>query len=319
MNCTLCPRACGVDRSIRPGPCHAGAGMRVAAIVAHRGEEPALVKGEGSGAVFFSGCPLQCAFCQNRQISHHQRGYALSPAQLADYLLALERLGCSNINLVSPTHFAGPLAQALAQARGRGLTLPVVLNSSGYESIATLEELRPYIDIYLMDIKYGDNQTGSRLCQVRDYWDKTRQAVSWCWKTAGALRQDTAGAGVAGLIVRHLVLPGMLSNPFAVLEFVAGLSLEIPVSLMSQYDPKFYDGLIPEMRRPLDKAEYAVVLERADELGIEMVFTQAMDCVQSYSPDFQARRPFGDGINLLSTASDITNENMARYQHEFNY
>jgi len=319
MNCTQCPRTCGIDRSVRPGPCHGGAGMHVAAIVAHRGEEPPLVKGEGSGAVFFSGCPLQCAFCQNRQISHHQRGYALSPARLADYLLALERLGCSNINLVSPTHYAVPLAQALAQARERGLTLPVVLNSSGYESIATLEELRPYIDIYLMDIKYGDNQTGGRLSQVRDYWDKTRQAVSWCWKTAGALSQDAAGAGVAGLIVRHLVLPGMLSNPFAVLEFVAGLSLDIPLSLMSQYDPGFYAGPIQEMCRPLDKAEYAVVLERAAELGIGTVFTQAMDCVQSYSPDFQDLRPFGDGMNLLSATPDITNENMARYQHEFNY
>ena len=293
--------------------------MRVAAIVAHRGEEPPLVKGEGSGAVFFSGCPLQCPFCQNKQISHRQDGHALSPSRLADYLLALELEGCSNINLVSPTHFAEPLAQALAQARGCGLTLPVVLNSSGYENIATLEKLRPYIDIYLMDIKYGDNQTAARLCQVRDYWDQTRRAVSWCWKTAGALRQDTAGAGVAGLIVRHLVLPGMLSNPFAVLEFVAGLSPEIPVSLMSQYDPGFYDGTIAEMRRPLDRAEYAVVLERAAELGIETVFTQDMGCFKSYSPDFNALHPFGDGPNLLCDVMERYNENKAEYQHEFNY
>lgn len=319
MNCTQCPRACGVDRSLRPGPCHAGEEMRVAAIVAHRGEEPPLVKGAGSGAVFFSGCPLQCAFCQNRQISHQPSGAVVSPTRLADYLLALERLGCSNINLVSPTHYAVPLAQALAQARRRGLTLPVMLNSSGYESIATLEELRPYIDIYLMDIKYGDNQTGSRLCQVRDYWEKTRQAMSWCWETAGALRQDAAGAGAAGLIIRHLVLPGMLSNPFAVLEFIAGLSLEIPVSLMSQYDPEFYTGEILQMRRALDKDEYAVVLERAAELGIQTIYTQDMDCVQSYTPDFQALRPFGDGINLLSAQPNIVNENMAGYQHEFNY
>jgi len=293
--------------------------MRVAAIVAHRGEEPPLVKGAGSGAVFFSGCPLQCAFCQNRQISHHQSGHAVSPGMLVDYLLDLERLGCSNINLVSPTHFALPLAEALSEARRRGLKLPVMLNSSGYESIATLEALRPYIDLYLMDIKYGDNQTGGRLCQVRDYWDTTRQAISWCWETAGALRLDAAGAGIAGLIVRHLVLPGMLSNPFAVLEFVAGLSLEIPVSLMSQYDPGFYTGEIDEMRRALDKAEYAVVLERAAELGIQTVFAQDMDCVQSYTPDFQASRPFGDDTNLLSAASDINNANMAQWQHKINY
>jgi len=293
--------------------------MRVAAIVAHRGEEPPLVKGAGSGAVFFSGCPLQCAFCQNRQISHRLAGYAVSPEMLADYLLDLERLGCSNINLVSPTHYAIVLAEALSEARRRGLKLPVVLNSSGYESIATLERLRPYIDIYLMDIKYGDNQTGARLCQVRDYWDKTRRAVSWCWETSGALREDAAGAGVAGLIVRHLVLPGMLSNPFAVLEFVAGLSREIPLSLMCQYDPGFYRGELPEMRRSLDEAEYAVVLERASELGIQTVFAQDMDSVRHYSPDFQALHPFGDGANLLMEKYCITNENMARYQLEINY
>lgn len=315
MICTLCPRACGIDRGVRPGPCHAGAQMRVAAIVAHRGEEPPLVKGAGSGAVFFSGCPLQCSFCQNRQISHHLAGYAVSPGRLADCLLDLERQGCSNINLVSPTHYALALVESLSEARRRGLKLPVVLNSSGYESIATLERLRPFIDIYLMDIKYGDNQTGARLCQVRDYWDKTRQAVSWCWETAGALREDAAGAGVAGLIVRHLVLPGMLSNPFAVLEFVAGLSREIPVSLMSQYDPGFYDGDIPQMHRSMDKSEYTVVLERASELGIQTVFAQDMDCARHYSPDFQAQHPFGDGVNLLMEKHCITNENMAQYQH----
>ncbi len=311
MNCTLCPRACGIDRGIRPGPCHAGPQMHVAAIVAHRGEEPPLVKGAGSGAVFFSGCPLQCAFCQNRQISHHRRGSALSPSRLADYLLDLERMGCSNINLVSATHFAPALAETLSEARRRGLSLPVVLNSSGYESIGTLEMLRPYIDIYLMDVKYGDDHTAARLCRVRDYWDTTRQAVSWCWETAGALREDADGAAAAGLIVRHLVLPGMLSNPFAVLEFVSGLSREIPLSLMSQYDPGFYEGDIPQMHRSLDRYEYAVVLERAAELGFETVFAQDMDCVRSYSPDFQALRPFGDGINLLNAAPDITNENMA--------
>lgn len=318
MNCTLCPRACGIDRRVRPGPCHAGAEMRVAAIVAHRGEEPPLVKGAGSGAVFFSGCPLQCAFCQNRQISHHRSGHVLGPDRLADYLLALERQGCSNINLVSPTHFAVPLAEALAEARRRGLSLPVMLNSSGYESIATLEMLRPYVDIFLMDIKYGDNYTAERLSRVSDYWDKTRQAVNWCWEAAGALREDAAGAGIAGLIVRHLVLPGMFSNPFAVLEFVAGLSLEIPVSLMSQYDPQFYAGAIAEMHRPLEKDEYAVVLERAFKLGFQTVFAQDMDCVQNYSPDFTAPRPFGDTTNLLGGASGITGENMAQYQHKIN-
>lgn len=313
MNCTLCPRACGSDRSLRPGPCHAGQDMRVAAIVPHRGEEPPLVYGAGSGAVFFSGCPLQCSLCQNRTISHRQTGDAVSPAQLAEYLLALEQSGCTNINLVSATHYAVPVAQTLEQARSRGLSIPVMLNSSGYESIATLEALRPYIDIYLMDIKYGDNHIAERLCRVHDYWEMTCQAVRWCWETAGALREDAAGAGTAGLIVRHLVLPGMLSNPFAVLEFVAGLSSSIPVSLMSQYSPEFYTGQIPELQRRLDETEYAVVLERADELGIETVFTQAMDSVHTYSPDFNAERPFGEARDLMSEGMAISHEKKAQW------
>lgn len=301
MKCILCPRACGIDRARRAGPCSATEDMRVAAVVIHRGEEPPLVTGAGSGAVFFAGCPLRCAYCQNRQISHTDCGYTLTPARLADYLLELERQGCANINLITPTHYARPLAETLSRARAGGLSIPVMLNSSGYESIATLEKLSPHMQLYLMDIKYGDNETGRHLSAVADYWDRTREAVAWLWEKVGALRTDADGHAVGGLIIRHLVLPGMLSNPFAVLEFIAELSPSIPVSLMAQYHPGAYAGPLVELRRQVRAEEYAVVLERAQDLGFETIFAQDADAPTTYLPDFTAECPFGEGPNLLRT------------------
>lgn len=297
--CTLCPRRCGTNRSRAPGACGIRDELVVGSIVIHRGEEPPLVTGSGSGAVFFSGCPLKCVFCQNRGISHGAAGVRLSEDDLAGYLLVLQERGCSNINLVSPTHVAPRAMQALDLARLRGLDLPVVLNSSGYESVEGLQGWGARAGIFLMDLKYGDNATGSSLSLVPDYWDRAREAVSWLWETRGPLRTDSRGRAVEGLIVRHLVLPGMRSNPFSVLEFLAGLSVEIPVSIMSQYNPAFYAGEAAELTRPLDRGEYEAVLERACDLGFTTVFAQDMNASGTYVPDFLSRTPFGDCIRIL--------------------
>ncbi|HOE74326.1 MAG TPA: radical SAM protein [Deltaproteobacteria bacterium] len=297
--CSLCPRRCGIDRAGAPGACGAGERLMVGSIVIHRGEEPPLVRGAGSGAVFFSGCPLKCAYCQNRQISHGAAGKTLSEEELAGYLLLLQERGCSNINLVSPTHFAPRIIQALDLARAKGLDLPVMLNSSGYESVGSLRCWRGRAHLYLMDLKYGDNETGRMFSRVNDYWDRAREAIAHLWETSGPLRLDGEGRAVSGLIVRHLVLPGMRSNPFAVLEFLAGLSREIPVSVMSQYNPRTYTGNISEMRRHLLRDEYGVVLERAEDLGFSTIFAQDMDASSAYTPDFQSEAPFADYRRIL--------------------
>ncbi len=297
--CTLCPRRCAIDRSKTSGPCGAGEGLKVGAIVIHRGEEPPLVTGAGSGAIFFSGCPLKCSYCQNRQISHEADGRDISPEELADYLMLLERRGCSNINLVSPTHFAPAIRRSLALAAGLGLDLPIVLNSSGYESVEGLEAWMGSADIFLMDLKYGDNETGKTLSRVSDYWDRAREAIEYVWKEYGPLQIDAQGKGIRGLIVRHLVLPGMRSNPFAVLEFLSGLSPEIPLSIMSQYNPGFYRGELSEMGRPLSPEEYEVVVERALDLGFATVFAQDMDSPATYVPDFSLETPFGDCLRIF--------------------
>lgn len=297
--CTLCPRRCGIDRSQAPGACGVGDDLKIGSIVIHRGEEPPLVAGAGSGAVFFSGCPLKCVYCQNKQISHDAVGKPVPVEDLGRYLLLLQERGCSNINLVSPTHYASRIIEALALARSKGLRLPVMLNSSGYESIGALTAWRGQADLYLVDLKYGDNQTGHDFSLVSDYWDRSREAVAHLWESAGPLRCDNEGRAVSGLIVRHLVLPGMRSNPFAVLEFLAGLSTEIPVSIMSQYNPRFYAGDVPEMKRTLSRDEYEVVTERAMDLGFTMIFAQEMSSSSTYVPDFRADTPFGDFHRIL--------------------
>jgi putative pyruvate formate lyase activating enzyme len=297
--CTLCPRACPVDRSRGAGACGAGPELLVGAVVVHRGEEPPLVTGQGSGAIFFSHCPLKCSFCQNKQISHEGSGSAVSIPELADSMLTLQARGCSNINLVSPTHYAPAIISAVDLAKGQGLSLPVMLNSSGYEKVEALDRWQGRAGLFLMDLKYGDNEIGQRLSRVPDYWDRARDAVAHLRETSGSLVTGPGGEALAGLMVRHLVLPGMLSNPFAVLEFLAGLSLDIPVSIMSQYNPRFYQGDIPEMQRPLMKDEYEVVLERACDLGFTTIFSQDMHSADTYVPDFDATDPFGDQSRIL--------------------
>ncbi len=299
MKCSLCPKRCGADRHSGKGLCGAGIGMRVSAIVVHKGEEPPLVTGTGSGAIFFPGCPLKCPYCQNSQISHKGIGCDITPDMLASYMLELQDMGCSNINLVTPTHYADQLVLSLEAARKCGLVLPVVLNSSGYEDIKTLKMLSPYIDIYLMDMRYGSNEAGLFTGGIPDYWDAAMNAVEFAWREKGPIKTDEAGRASSGLIVRHLLLPGMLSKPFSVLDFLACLSLKVPLSLLAQYNPRFYTGEIPEMKRPVTHDEYQAVLLRAIDLGFETIYAQDIDSQESYAPDFKNLYPFNDGINLL--------------------
>jgi putative pyruvate formate lyase activating enzyme len=227
-------------------------------------------------------------------VSQLCRGREVEPGGLARMMVRFQEAGCSNVNLVSPTHQTPVVLESVRLARSMGLTLPLVVNSGGYESVECLEMWRGLDCIYLVDLKYGDNASGRLFSGVMDYWDRAREALRRLFETAGPLVLDGRGAAVKGLMVRHLVLPGMRSNPFSALEFLAGLSTGIPVSIMSQYNPAFYTGGIEDMRRTLTRPEYEVVLERALDLGFETVYAQNMDSFLSYNPDFDDRRPFSD-------------------------
>ena len=188
MLCNLCPRLCNVDRSVSRGICLARNAIKVAAIVIHRGEEPPFVKGKGSGAIFFTGCPVRCKYCQNKEISHTELGTTLTPQELARYMIKLQRLGSSNVNLITPTHYTPWILTSIKHAMGMGLTIPLMVNSGGYELISTINMWYGYASIYLIDLKYGDNATGQMLSGVRDYWDISRKIIRHIWDNIGPLK-----------------------------------------------------------------------------------------------------------------------------------
>lgn len=267
--CRLCPRACGVHR-VRGERGFCGAGMRpwVASVGPHYGEEHVLVSTGGSGTVFLTGCVLRCVFCQNHDISQGGAGEEVSVEQLAHWLLALQSMGCHNINFVTPTHQALPLVQALALAVEEGLRLPVVWNCGGYESVEVLRVLEGIVDIYMPDIKYGDSVTAERYSGVTGYWEVVQAAVLEMHRQVGDLTTNRALA-VRGLLVRHLVLPKGLASSGQVLRFLAEqVSSRSFVNIMAQYYPAHRSGAIPELARRTTGAEIRQVIACAEALGL---------------------------------------------------
>jgi putative pyruvate formate lyase activating enzyme len=249
----VCPRRC---ESLRiegeQGECRIGRAARVASYGPHFGEEPPLVGFSGSGTVFFSGCNLHCLFCQNHDISQEAPGAAVAPPELAAIALDLQRRGCHNLNLVSPTHVMPQALAGLAEARERGFDLPVVWNTGGYELVETLRLLEGVVDIYMPDVKYWDAETGRRLSDIPDYPEHAREALREMHRQVGDLELDGRGLAVRGLLVRHLVLPGRRAGTRDWMRFLAEeLSPDTWVNVMGQYHPSHCAFSLPGMdRRP---------------------------------------------------------------------
>ncbi|MEW6186098.1 MAG: radical SAM protein [Thermodesulfobacteriota bacterium] len=292
-DCCLCPRQCHVNRlDGQRGFCRQGASARIARALPHFGEEPPLSGNQGSGTVFFSGCALRCRYCQNYQISQQNLGEDRSPEELAGLFLDLQHQGCHNLNLVSPTPHLPFILSALEIAAGRGLHLPLVYNTHGYLSPATLDLLEGIVDIYLPDMKYAVAETGVRFSQVGDYPLYNQEAIKVMFHQVGPLLVDGRGIAQRGLLVRHLILPDHLFNSKEILKTLAGFSLKISLSLMSQYRPCFRSAHFPEINRRLLPWEYEEVLDLARELGFEDIFTQDLDSSGFYFPDFRQGDPF---------------------------
>jgi len=297
--CECCPRRCRVNRLAGDtGFCGIASGIRVAHAGLHFGEEPPISGTRGSGTVFFAGCNLRCVFCQNFQISQEfHRGFPqdLNVEQLAGEMLRLQAEGAHNINFVSPSHMVFQMAEAVFLARRKGLEVPVVYNSNGYDSVASLRLIRGVVDIYLPDIKYLDNRLAKRFSGVGDYADVAAEALREMLDQVGHLETDGGGIARSGLLVRHLVLPGHLDNSRRCLEFLAGLSPEVCVSIMSQYSPQYRASAYAEIDRALSREEYDAVTARALELGLENAFVQELDSTDHYLPDFARESPFEEG------------------------
>ena len=293
-DCTLCPRACHVNRRAGGrGGCHESAVLRAGRAALHMWEEPCLSGARGSGTVFFSGCSLGCVFCQNHSIAWEGNGREISPEGLAETFLSLQDQGAANINLVTGEHFVPGILDALDIAKGNGLGLPVVYNSSGYEKVETLQMLSGYVDIFLPDFKYWDEELAKRFSHVPDYREYAVKAIAEMVHQVGEARFDTEGYMLKGVIVRHLVLPGHVKNSKAVIEYLyRTYGNQIYLSIMSQYTPVSNFKEYPELNRRVTGREYDRVLSFAAELGVENGFFQEGEsAAESFIPCFD-----GEGI-----------------------
>lgn len=292
--CTLCPRRCRVDRTAaQRGYCGAGPSPTIAAALAHFGEEPPLTGKGGAGTIFFTRCNLRCVYCQNHQISQGNVGRSLSAAELAEAMLRLQSEGCSTIEPVSPSHHLPGLLTALADATARGLALPVVYNTNGYESPETLDLLDGIVDVYLPDLKYASNQAAGTYSDAGDYVQTARSAILKMYDQVGNLVVDLTGTAVRGMILRHLVLPGDLAGTRETLLWVHDhLPATVTLSLMAQYSPLHRSGQFAELSRKLDADEYDRAVDFAWDLGFENVFVQDLSSHETGIPDFQDDSPF---------------------------
>jgi putative pyruvate formate lyase activating enzyme len=276
-DCTLCPRRCRVNRRAGElGACGVDARPKVAAVNLHLWEEPPISGTSGSGTIFFSGCTLKCLFCQNYPISQKGVGRYLAIEDLGQKMLALQKKGAHNINLVTGTHQMPAVVAALLAIIPAGFRLPLVHNTSGYERVEVLRLLEGIVDIYIPDIKYADPAAAERCSRRSDYVAFNRPALLEMWRQVGPLKVDAAGIAYRGLLIRHLVLPEDLSGTSENLAFVAReFGPEVWISLMHQYFPAHEALNIPPLNRRVSKCEYERAFNIATRLGLENGFVQA--------------------------------------------
>jgi putative pyruvate formate lyase activating enzyme len=296
--CDICPRECGVKRlEGKLGSCHTGSLPIVASYCAHHGEEPVLSGSRGSGTIFFGNCNMRCVYCQNHQISQEpeaQRRNEVSTHVLAERMLYLQNeLHCHNINLVTPSHLVPQIARAVLEAVPLGLRLPLVYNTSSYDSVKTLQELDGIISIYLADLRYASNEMGRKYSRVRDYVVHSRAAIKEMQRQVGDLVVDGDDIAQKGLIIRHLILPHRIAGSKESLKWlVREVSPKVAVSIMSQYYPAHRAYRYKELSRKISPEEYQEVVSLAERLGIENGWIQGMASPESYLPDFAADDPF---------------------------
>lgn len=293
--CSLCPRECRARREAgETGVCGVfGGGILAARAALHMWEEPCISGERGSGTVFFSGCPLRCAYCQNYRISGAEAGKRISEERLSEIFLELQEKGAANINLVTPTHYTPGIIRAVEAARDHGLSIPVVYNCSGYEKTETLRTLEGIVDVYLTDFKYMEEEAAARYSHAPDYPEVAAAALAEMVRQAGKAEFDENGMMERGVIVRHLLLPGHLKNAKAVVKYVyETYGDQVYLSLMNQYTPVSHLEKWPELSRRVTRREYERLVDYALSLGVENGFIQEGETAkESFIPEFD-----GEGL-----------------------
>ena len=262
--------------------------MRIALVSLHQWEEPCLVGEKGAGTVFFSYCNLRCVYCQNHEISHGGRGEEVTVERLAEIFLEQQARGAATLDLVTPTHYMPQIIAALDMARGKGFALPVVYNSSGYETVAAIEALRGYVDIFLPDLKYREEASGSEYSAAADYFACASEAIKKMVEITGPVQFADNGQMKRGVLVRHMVLPGHRHESMALVKWLwETFGKNIQVSLMSQYTPMYKASEHKKINRRLTTFEYESVVDYALSLGMENAYVQERrSASEEYVPDF---------------------------------
>lgn len=302
-NCKLCPRECGVDRSIQKGVCKSSDRCKIVRAALHFWEEPCISSTEGSGTIFFEGCSLGCVFCQNYEISDgkSEHGVEVTVERLVEIFFELKEKGANNINFVTPTHFMPHIKEAIVIAKEKGFDLPFVYNTSGYEKVECLRELDGLIDVYLPDMKYAEDEEIALIySKAGDYFEKSKTALAEMLRQVGTPMFDDRGMIKKGVIVRHMILPNHTKNSMKIIEYLySTYKDDIYISIMNQYTPVKTERMekYPKLQRSITKREYEKVIDFALELGVKNAFIQEGEtCKESFIPKFD-----GEGCKFNKT------------------
>lgn len=288
--CKLCPHKCKVNRlEGKIGRCRATEKVKISLVSLHHFEEPCISGTNGSGTIFFSNCNFNCVFCQNYKISQEGMGQDVSIEFLANSMLEEQNKGAHNINLVTPVMYVYHIIEAIKIAKAKGLNIPIIYNSNGYENIETLKLLEGYIDVYLPDFKYANNELGKKYSNINNYFEITSKAIKEMYRQVGPPKLDENGLIKRGLIIRHLILPNEIENSKKVLKWIIdNIGKKVYVSIMAQYFPTYKAKNISELNRKINKDEYKKIEEYIYKIGIENGYMQDLgEHEEEYVPDFK--------------------------------
>lgn len=287
--CMICPRKCDVDRiSGETGYCGETSETRIARAALHFWEEPCISGDAGSGTVFFTGCSLRCVYCQNHDIAHKGKGREVSIERLSEIFLELQEKGALNINLVTPTHFSPQIIESIGSSRNKGLSIPIIYNTGGYEETQSIRMLEGIVDVYLTDLKYFNADLAKRYSNAPDYFEKASTSLEEMVKQKPEIVFDERGIIQSGVVVRHLVLPGHNDDSQRILEYLhRRFGEQIIISIMNQYTPLSNIGDFPDLNRKVTKKEYKDAVDFAWDIGIRNCFIQEGETAEeSFIPNF---------------------------------
>lgn len=290
--CTLCPRNCKVNRlKDEIGFCKANANIKLARVSLHQWEEPCISGQNGSGTIFFSNCNLNCVFCQNHKISQEDVGKEISSERLAEIFIEQQNKNAHNINLVTPTHYVPQIIESITLAKDKGLKIPIVYNTNSYVNVNTIKSLDGLVDIYLADLKYFDNKYSYKYSKVKNYFDFASKSIEEMFNQVGKPKFDSNGMMTKGVIIRHMMLPGLLFDSKKIIDYIySTFKDDVYISLMNQYTPLNKSSKYPEINKPLNPKHYDALIDYCISLGIKNAFIQEDGTVEeSFVPKFDLR------------------------------